>query len=124
MNINDIKRSSPNFNKNNDKNDNTTYNKFYILNFKIITLFDFKKTETNSNKTLLNLKEDIKTKFNFQDYEYELFIGENSINHFSNDIQILYLLNQYNDNKIIIKSFKNIFDINNEVNKYDIFLRE
>ena len=122
MNINDIKRSSPNFNKNNDKNDNTTYNKFYILNFKIITLFDFKKTETNSNKTLLNLKEDIKTKFNFQDYEYELFIGENSINHFSNDIQILYLLNQYNDNKIIIKSFKNIFDINNEVNKYDIFL--
>ena len=122
MNINDIKRSSPNFNKNNDKNDNTTYNKFYILNSKIITLFNFKKTEPNSNKTLLHLKEDIKTKFNFQDYEYELFIGENSINHFSNDIQILYLLNQYNDNKIIIKSFKNIFDINNEVNKYDIFL--
>ena len=118
MDKNDIKSSSPNFNKNNNKNDNITC----MINSKIITIFDFKKDEPNSNQTLLDLKEYIKTKFHFQDYEYELYIGENSINHFPNDINILYLLNEYNDNKFIIKSFKNIFDINNEINKYDTFL--
>ena len=118
MDKNDIKSSSPNLNK----NDNITYNNFYMINSKIITLFDFKKDEPNSYQTLLDLKEYIKTKFHFQDYEYELYIDEYSINHFPNDIQILYLLNEYNDNKFIIKSFKNIFDINNEINKYDTFL--
>ena len=118
MDKNDIKSSSPNFNKNNNKNDNITC----MINSKIITIFDFKKDEPNSKQTLLDLKEYIKTKFHFQDYEYELYIDEYSINHFPNDIQILYLLNEYNDNKFIIKSFKNIFDINNEINKYDTFL--
>ena len=93
-----------------------------IMNTRIILIYDFIKKESNKDMTLFDLKKYINTKFHMQDYEYELFIGEHNINYLSNDTIILNLLNQYNYNKIIIKAFKNVIEILNELNNYEKFL--
>ena len=119
INISPINQSNINIiNDNNDKEKE----KSFIMKTKIIIKYDFIKKESNKDMTLFDLKQYINTKFHIQEYEYELFIGEHNINCLSNDTSILNLLNKYNLNKIIIKAFKNIIDILNELKNYEKFL--
>ncbi len=97
-------------------------NESTLLKSKLIIIFDFIKKEQISNMTLLDLKKKINIKFNIHEYEYEILINEIPISNLSNEILILSLLNKYNTNKITIKTFKSIFDIQNELNNYEKLL--
>jgi len=97
-------------------------NETTLLKSKLIIIFDFIKKEQISNMTLLDLKKKINIKFNIHEYEYEILINEIPISNLSNEILILSLLNKYNTNKITIKTFKSIFDIQNELNNYEKLL--
>lgn len=103
-------------------NDNEEKEKNFIMKTRIILKYDFIKKESNKDITLFDLKKYINTKLHMQEYEYELFIGEHNLNCLSNDTYILNLLNKYKLNKIIIKTFKNVVDIINELNYYEKFL--
>ena len=112
--------SSENFNKINvPKNQNNNSN---LLKTKLIIKYDLVKKELNSNISLSDLKKFINFNFNMNENKYELYIGENSINNLPDDTSILNLINKYNLNQITIKSFKNIFDVKNELNTYETFL--
>ena len=103
-------------------NDNKKKEKNSIMKAEIILKYDFIKKECNKDMTLFDLKKYINTKFHIQEYEYEIFIGEHNINCLSDDTSILNVLNKYNLNIIIIKAYKNIIDILNELNNYEHFL--
>ena len=75
-----------------------------------MTLYKFKK-EINKN---LFLKEE----------EYFLFIKDTDITNLPKKTLIQELINKYKDNKIIMKSYKNIFDIQKQLKNYDNFLSE
>ena len=115
----DTKNSQSNINKINDINDKE---KESILKTRIIIKFELLNKEYNSNMTLSDLKKYINTKFNIKEYEYKLFLDENSMNDLSKDISIQSLLNKYNSNNIYIKTFKNILDENKELNNYEKLL--
>ncbi len=115
----DTKNSQLNINKINDINDKE---KESILKTRIMIKFELLNKEYNSNMTLSDLKKYINTKFNIKEYEYKLFLDENSINDLSKDISIQSLLNKYNSNNIYIKTFKNILDVNKELNNYEKLL--
>ncbi len=112
--------SSENYNKINlekDKNNNTN-----IVKTKLIIKYNLIKKELNPNVILSDLKKFINTNFNMHEHDYELYIGENSINNLPDDTPVSKLINKYNLNNITIKSYKNAFDIKNELNKYETFL--
>ena len=115
----DTKNSQSNINKINDINDKE---KESILKTRIMIKFELLNKEYNLNMTLSDLKKYINTKFNIKEYEYKLFLDENSINDLSKDISIQSLLNKYNSNNIYIKTFKNILDVNKELNNYEKLL--
>ena len=115
----DTKNSQLNINKINDINDKE---KESILKTRIMIKFELLNKEYNSNMTLSDLKKYINNKFNIKEYEYKLFLDENSMNDLSKDISIQSLLNKYNSNNIYIKTFKNILDVNKELNNYEKLL--
>jgi len=119
MNTKDIKYSSLN---NNTINVENNLKDFPVLKTKLITIFEFVKKDFNLNGTLLDLKKYINVKFHIQDYEYELYIGENLVSNFPPDTLVSNLLNKYNINKISIKAFKSIYDVQIELNNYENFL--
>ena len=119
MNTKDIKYSSLN---NNIINVENNLKDFPVLKTKLITIFEFVKKDFNLNETLLDLKKYINVKFHIQDYEYELYIGENLVSNFPPDTLVSNLLNKYNINKITIKAYKSIYDIQIELNNYENFL--
>ena len=80
--------------------------------------------DINSDFSLLSLKDYINNKYSLQEYEYEVFIGENNINDYPDTTLILFLLNKYKANSITIKTFKNAFDAQNQVNDYKQFLEK
>ena len=93
-----------------------------LLNSKLIIIFDFIHEDFNSNMTFFDVKNKINSLFNIHEYEYELFINEIPISHLEDEVVIRPLLNKYNTNKIILKAYKNIFDIQNDLNNYEHFL--
>ena len=115
MKKNDFNYSKKSLNLKKDANNSS-------LTTKIIIKFDFNKTESNLNFTLFELKNYINTKLHMQEYEYKLFIGENTINIFPNDTLISNILNKYNSKKITIKAFKTIIDVQNIFNNYEKYL--
>ena len=119
MNTKDIKYSSLN---NNIINVENNLKDFPVLKTKLITIFEFVKKDFNLNETLLDLKKYINVKFHIQDYKYEIYIGENLVNNFPPDTLVSNLLNKYNINKISIKAFKSIYDVQIELNNYENFL--
>lgn len=119
MNTKDIKYSSLN---NNIINVENNLKDFPVLKTKLITIFEFVKKDFNLNETLLDLKKYINVKFHIQDYKYEIYIGENLVNNFPPDTLVSNLLNKYNINKITIKAYKSIYDIQIELNNYENFL--
>ena len=74
--------------------------------------------------TLFRLKKQINQKLFLKEEEYSLFIDENDITNLSKKTLISELIDRYKDNKIIIKSDKNIFDIQKQINDYNNFLSE
>ena len=119
MNTKDIKYSSLN---NNIINVENNLKDFPVLKTKLITIFEFVKKDFNLNETLLDLKKYINVKFHIQDYEYELYIGENLVSNFPPDTLVSNLFNKYNINKITIKAYKSIYDVQIELNNYENFL--
>jgi len=112
----DIKNSQNNSNK---IVDNSAKESTQIFKSKFILKFDFDMKDIDSHYTLSKLKKYINNKFNIQEFEYDLYVNEIKINNLPDDTQILYIFQKYNANKIIIKSFKNIFDIYNSLNNYE-----
>ena len=78
--------------------------------------------KTTEKMTLSELKNAIRKNYFISDDEYEIFIGEKNINNESNNITVFKLFEKYKSNDINIKSNKNIFDLQNQLNSYDNFL--
>ena len=74
--------------------------------------------------TLFRLKKQINQNLFLKEEEYNLYINGNDITNLSKKTLINELIDQYKDNKIIIKSDKNIFDIQKQINDYNNFLSE
>ena len=108
--------------KKEESNEIDEANESTLLKSKIIIVFDFTLKEFNFNMTLFDIKKIINLKYNIQEYEYQLYLNEIPIRHLDDEILIISLLYKYNTNKIIIKAFKNIFDIKNEFNNYETLL--
>ncbi len=100
-----------------------------ILTLKFIFTYDLVINHTNKNMTLSELRKEISKNYSVKVSEYELFIGNNSINNLS-DISdtttILNVMNRYKikENIIKIKTFKNHFDVQKQIKDYDKFLAE
>jgi hypothetical protein len=99
-------------NKNNDK-----------LKLKLLFIYDLNLVIKDKKMNISDLKYQINKNYSIQDDEYELFIGETCISNMPNDTPILNILNDHKVDKIRIKSFKNLFDIQDQVNEYENFLK-
>ena len=88
---------------------------------KIIFKYDQKIIST-PKFTLSELKDEINKAYSIQENEYYLLIDENNITDLPNDTDINTLLAKFNEKKIVIKSFKNIFDIEKQLNDYENIL--
>ena len=106
----------------NSINDINEKKKKYTLKAKITIKFDLLSKKFNSNMTVFDLKNYVNIKFHIQEFEYEISIGETPINNVSNDTLIASLINKYNVNNIIVKSYKSILDVNKELTNYENFL--
>ena len=89
---------------------------------RLIFSFDLTKDISNPKFILQDLKLEIKKSYSIQDNEYDLFIGANKINLLPNDTLINALIKKYNENKIVIKSYRNTFDIEKQLNDYEDIL--
>ena len=98
-------------NKNNDK-----------LKVKILFIHDLQLNIKDKKMNISDLKYQINKNYSIQDDEYDLYIGETCINDMPNDSPILNILNDHKDNKIRIKSCRNVFDIQDQINEYENYL--
>ena len=118
----DINYSSLNNNINNINKGLNQKESNSIFKSKILIKYDFAIKDSNTNMTLLDLKKEINKKFNIKEDEYELFIGEHSLNLVSNEIPIVSLLNKYKINNIKIQSYKTILDSKRDIINYENIL--
>ena len=95
-----------------------------LIKTHIIFINEIKINGLSSDFSLLSLKTYINNKYSLQEYEYEVFIGENNINNYPDTTLILFLLNKYKANSITIKTYKNAFDAQNQLNDYEQFLEK
>ena len=106
-------------------NNNTiSFNIEIIDNLNIKLIFTYKITVKTSNMTLSELRASIRKRYSMNENEYKLFIGKNYVNNLSNSTSIKDLLNIYKDNKIVIKTYKNLLDEKKQINDYEIFLNK
>jgi hypothetical protein len=102
-------------------NDNNVNND--KLKLKLLFIYDLNLVIKDKKMNISDLKYQINKSYSIQDDEYELFIGETCISNMPNDTPILNILNDHKVDKIRIKSFKNLFDIQDQVNEYENFLK-
>ena len=117
-------KKTPNINSIGIGNDNNVNNKNNgKLKVKILFIHDLQLNIKDKKMNISDLKYQINKNYSIQDDEYELFIGETCISNMPNDTPILNILNDHKVDKIRIKSFKNLFDIQDQVNEYENFLK-
>ena len=78
-----------------DQNTNNIKIDSSLIKTYIIYINETKINGINSDFSLLSLKNYINNKYSLQEYEYEVFIGENNINDYPDTTLILFLLNKY-----------------------------
>ena len=119
-NINNINENNDNNNNNiiiNNENEdeniiiNTTYTHKINLNFP-------------ENATLFDLKTQISKNFLIREEEYELFLGENSLNKVNNKKLLNEIINQFKTKEFKIISYKNIFDLKTQLIDYNEYLEK
>ena len=116
-------KNTPNINSISIGNDNNVNSKNNDkLKVKLLFIYDLKLMIKDKKMNISDLKYQINKNYSIQDDEYDLFIGETCINDIPNDSSILNILNDHKANKIRIKSFRNIFDIQDQINEYENFL--
>ena len=92
-------------------------------NIKVQLDFKFEiKMKITEKMTLSELKTEISKNYFLTEDEYEIFIGENSINNEPNNINVMKLFEKYKSNNINIKTYKNILDLKDQLNNYENFL--
>jgi hypothetical protein len=93
------------------------------INLKMKFLYDLIIKNSNKNLPLSDLHKEINRHYFLNENEYELLIGEKTLDkNISNDFSLFDIINKYKDNKITIKTFKNIFDTQKQINNYEHFL--
>ena len=116
-------KETPNINSisnGNDNNVNSKNNDKFKL--KLLFIYDLKLMIKDKKMNISDLKYQINKNYSIQDDEYDLYIGETCINDMPNDSPILNILNDHKDNKIRIKSCRNVFDIQDQINEYENYL--
>ena len=92
-------------------------------NIKVQLAFKFEiKINITEKMTISELKTEISKNYFLTEDEYEIFIGENSINNEPNNINVMKLFEKYKSNNINIKTYKNILDLKDQLNNYENFL--
>ena len=104
-------------------NNNLDYNSSLIKTH-IIFISETIISGFNSDFSLLSIKKYINKKYSLQENEYEIYIGENNINNYPDNTLILSLLKKYQANVITVKTFRNAFDAQNQLNDYEKFLEK
>jgi len=95
-----------------------------LIKTHIIIINEIKINGSNSDFSILSLKNYINNKYSLQEYEYEIFIGENNINNYPDNTLMLFLLKKYKVNAITIKTYKTPFDAQNQLKDYEHFLEK
>ena len=91
---------------------------------KINIIYTINIDSSNKDMTLYKFKKEINKNLFLKEEEYFLFIKDTDITNLPKKTLIQELINKYKDNKIIMKSYKNIFDIQKQLKNYDNFLSE
>lgn len=92
-------------------------------NIKVQLAFKFEiKMNITEKMTISELKTEISKNYFLTEDEYEIFIGENSINNEPNNLNVMKLFEKYKSNNINIKTYKNILDLKDQLNNYENFL--
>ena len=92
-------------------------------NIKVQLAFNFEiKIKITEKMTLSELKTEISKNYFLTEDEYEIFIGEKNINAEPNNLNVMKLFEKYKSNNINIKTYKNILDLQNQLNNYENFL--
>ena len=116
-------KETPNINSISNGNDNNVNSKNTDkLKLKLLFIYDLKLMLKDKKMNISDLKYQINKSYSIQNDEYELYIGETCINDMPNDTPILNILNENKVNKIRIKSCRNLFDIQDQINEYENFL--
>ena len=113
--------------KKSPKNNNIMINdlkeeKYDKLDFKLISTYNLIINHSDINMTISELRKQINKNYSLKENEYQLLIGNYSINTLSNDTLVVDLLNKYKNNNIIIKTHKNIYDLQKQIIDYENFL--
>lgn len=93
--------------------ENTLVKIFFSHDFKI----NFPK-----EATLLDLKAEISKRFLMREDEYELFLGNNSLYKINNKVTISSLIEKYQCSDFKIKTYKNIFDLKQQLIDYTEYM--
>lgn len=113
--------------KKSPKNNNIIINnleeeKYDKFDFKLISTYNLIINHSDINMTISELRKQINKNYSLKENEYQLLIGNYSINNLSNDTLVVDLLNKYKDNNIIIKTHKSLYDLQKQINDYENFL--
>ena len=82
------------------------------------------KVKITEKMTLAELKTEISKNYLLSEDDYEIIIGQKSINNEPNNVLVLKLFEKYNSTNVNIKTYKNIFDLQNQLNSYDNYLEK
>ena len=114
-----------NINENNDINNIIINNEIENENIIINTTYTHNiNLNFPENATLFDLKTQISKNFLIREEEYELFLGENSLNKVNNKKLLKEIINQFKTKEFKIISYKNIFDLKMQLIDYNEYLEK
>jgi len=114
-----------NINENNDNNNIIINNEIENENIIMNTTYTHKiNLNFPENATLFDLKTQISKNFLIREEEYELFLGENSLNKVNNKKLLNEIINKFKTKEFKIISYKNIFDLKMQLIDYNEYLEK